>query len=124
MQVPQGVKISAYIMYVYALLTLCGVFALAGVWLTGSLGAVAEEMDLAGVGAISVVFGGLSCFILLIAVLQAVAGYGLLNLKNWGRILSIILAVLNILNFPLGTILGGVILYYLLADEESKRAFG
>ncbi|MCB0193808.1 MAG: hypothetical protein KDJ65_17800 [Anaerolineae bacterium] len=123
MQVPQGVKISAYIMYVYALITLCGVLTLAGIGLTGSLGAVAEEMDLAGVGAITAVLGVLTCFLLLTVVLHAAAGYGLLQLKNWARILAIVLAALNILNFPLGTILGGIILYYLLADEESKQAF-
>lgn len=123
MQVPQGVKISAYIMYIYALLTLCGVLALIGILVTGGVAALAEEMDLGGTAAVGVIFGGLSCFTLLMAILQAAAGYGLLKLKNWARIVAIVLSALNILNFPFGTVLGGVVLYYLLFQEESKRAF-
>lgn len=35
-----------------------------------------------------------------------VAGYGLLTHKPWARILAIVVGVLSLLNFPLGTIIG------------------
>jgi len=34
------------------------------------------------------------------------AGYGLLTHKPWARILAIVVGVLSLLNFPLGTIIG------------------
>jgi hypothetical protein len=39
------------------------------------------------------------------------AGYGLLTHKSWARILAIVVGVLLLLNFPLGTIIG----FYTLA---------
>lgn len=48
-----------------------------------------------------------------------IAGIGLLNFKNWARILAIILAVLNLMNIPIGTALGIYTLYVMLDDETS-----
>ena len=41
------------------------------------------------------------------------AGIGLLKLKSWGRILQIVLSCLGLPGFPLGTVVSGLILYYL-----------
>jgi hypothetical protein len=50
-------------------------------------------------------FGSL-CFFLPGVIANILAGWGLLNYKNWARILVIILAVLNLLLFPIGTTIG------------------
>lgn len=48
-----------------------------------------------------------------------VAGIGVARRANWGRILTLIIAALNILNFPLGTALGVYAFWVLLNDEVS-----
>ncbi|HOG45550.1 MAG TPA: hypothetical protein PLJ35_10765 [Anaerolineae bacterium] len=48
-----------------------------------------------------------------------VAGLGVLARKNWGRILAIVVAVLNVLNFPVGTLLGAYALWVLLQEAAS-----
>lgn len=46
-----------------------------------------------------------------------ILGYGLLNLRPWARILGIVLAALNLLNVPLGTIVSLYALWVLLKPE-------
>ena len=47
------------------------------------------------------------------------AGYGLLARKPWGRILAIVVSVLGIMNFPLGTIIGAYGLWVLFQEEAT-----
>jgi len=62
----------------------------------------------------------IAIFIAALAVPSLACGWALLNYKPWARTLGIILSVLQIANFPLGTMLGGYGLWVLLNDE-SKR---
>jgi hypothetical protein len=48
-----------------------------------------------------------------------VAGWGLLKRKNWGRVLALIVGILNLFNFPLGTALGAYTLFVLLQSEAT-----
>jgi hypothetical protein len=57
------------------------------------------------------------------SVILLVAGWGLLKLKRWARVLAMIVAVLMLFAFPIGTVLGALILYYLGSNDEVKRAF-
>ena len=45
--------------------------------------------------------------------------------RRWGVLLTaaIVLAVLQLLGFPIGTIIGIITLWYLLADDDAKAAF-
>ncbi len=54
-----------------------------------------------------------------LAVPGLIAGIGVLRYKNWGRILAIILGVLNLVNIPVGTAVGVYTLYVMLDDETS-----
>lgn len=113
---PQGVKISGYLFYGGALLNFIGFCAM-----LGAVGMFATSPDsdaavFAGVLAVS------SCFVLLLAVFYGVIGYGLLQMKSWARIAAIILAILALCNFPLGTIIGGIVLYFMF-QEEAVEAF-
>jgi uncharacterized membrane protein (DUF2068 family) len=56
-------------------------------------------------------------------VLDLVTAVGLLRLRDWARWLAIVLAAMGLLAFPVGTIVGGFIIWYLLGDE-AKQAFG
>jgi len=50
------------------------------------------------------------------------AGYGLLKYQNWGRFLAIILAIINLPLFPLGTALG-IYTLIIIFNEETKALF-
>jgi hypothetical protein len=62
---------------------------------------------------VAVFVGGL---LLVLGLPGIAAGFGLLKRKNWGRILAIIVGLLSIANFPLGTALGVYTAYILLQD--------
>ena len=56
-------------------------------------------------------------------VLDIAAVVGLLRLREWGRWLAIALAILGLILIPVHTIVGALIIWYLLSDE-AKHAFG
>jgi hypothetical protein len=56
----------------------------------------------------------------LLALPGLFAGYGLLRQREWGRILAIIIAFLNLLSFPLGTLLGVYALWVLLQTRANE----
>lgn len=72
---------------------------------------------------LSVVGTGLALFVLILSFPGILAGYGLLKGKEWGRILALVVAVLGLLNFPLGTAIGIYALYVLL-QQEARFYFG
>ena len=65
---------------------------------------------------VAAVVGGI---IILLSAPGVIAGIGMLAFKPWARILGLILGILNLPGFPLGTILGLYSLYVLLDDETS-----
>ncbi|MGC8826817.1 MAG: hypothetical protein ACP5TV_07435 [Anaerolineae bacterium] len=48
---------------------------------------------------------------------SVIAVWGLLAFRHWGRWAAVVLAVLQLLGFPIFTIIGGLILYYLLRPD-------
>jgi len=68
---------------------------------------------------VALVIGG---FVILVSIPGILAGIGLLSFKPWSRILAIILALLNLPGFPVGTVLGIYSLWVLL-DSESSQLF-
>lgn len=54
------------------------------------------------------------------AALSAVAGWGLIQHAQWGRVLAIVVAILNILKFPFGTALGIFTLVILLGYQNTR----
>ncbi len=59
---------------------------------------------------------GVGGFLAVLGVPGIVAGAGLLARQGWARILAIVVAILSLPNFPLGTVLGAYVLYVLLQD--------
>jgi len=55
--------------------------------------------------------------VILVSIPGVIAGVGLLKLRPWARILSIVISAVNILNFPFGTALGVYGLWVLLSNE-------
>jgi hypothetical protein len=58
-------------------------------------------------------------FLVLRGVLCAVAGWGLLERAEWGRIMAIVVAVLSLIKFPIGTALGIATLVILLGYRNT-----
>jgi len=55
--------------------------------------------------------------LLLVSVPGILAGWGLLEYKEWARILAIVLSVLQLFSFPFGTALGVYALWTLLNEQ-------
>lgn len=61
-------------------------------------------------------------FFALLGLPKIIAGIGLLKKKEWGRILTIIVSFISLLNIPLGTALG-IYSIVILMKEESLQYF-
>lgn len=58
-------------------------------------------------------------FMAVLALPGLLAGIGILKRKNWGRVLGIVISFLNLLNVPLGTIIGGYSLWVLFQESAA-----
>jgi len=61
-------------------------------------------------------------FLFILSVPSIIGGWGMLKFRPWARILMIVISVLNLLHFPIGTAVGiyGLIILF---NEETKRLF-
>lgn len=114
-QMEQHVKILGWLHIIgHAIFLLIG--ALVFLLLAG-IGVFSGEPEAAGILAIVGIFvGGL---LLVLALPGILAGVGLLKRKTWGRWLGIIVGLLNLPNFPLGTAIGVYTLYVLFQDSAT-----
>jgi len=92
------------------------------------LGIMADDPQAFGI--LSIVGFVAAGFLLLIGVPVALAGWGLLNQRTWSRVLAMVLAVLGLFLFPIGTIVGVYVLWVLTSlpaaayfgdDQESVQ---
>jgi hypothetical protein len=61
-------------------------------------------------------------FLFILSIPKIIAGIGLMKKKEWGRILTLIVAFLSILNFPLGTALA-IYTFVILVKDETVQLF-
>lgn len=52
-----------------------------------------------------------------VSILAIFTGVGLLRMRNWARWVTIVLAILSLPAFPFGTVVGGLIIWYMLQDS-------
>ena len=81
------------------------------IWLYPEEGAPGDVFGVALIVALLAFFG-----------LSVAAGVGLIMRKQWGRISAIIHAVLSLLNMPIGTVIGALILVY-MSKPQTKEYF-
>jgi hypothetical protein len=132
---PTGVTILAVLHFLGAA---AYIFAALGLFALGAGGAMtaAEMPELDGAAAFLLGLGAVLGFILLIfGVLSLALGIGLLKLRNWARVITIVLVGLgllgSLLSFEIGSFIGdaifvalqGWMLHYLL-QPHVKDAFG
>ena len=111
----QHVRILGYLYLVFGIIGVCG--ALTFFLFLGGIGSLSSDPEAAV--ALPIVGTALGLFFGLLALPSLLAGWGLLKFRNWARVLTIVLSALNILNVPLGTILGAYGLWVLLSDDAS-----
>ena len=70
----------------------------------------------------SIVATSVSSIIAIFSIPEIIAGWGILKMKSWGRILGIVIGVLDLLAFPIGTAFGVYSLWVLL-NEETEQIF-
>ncbi len=120
MRRPEGVTMIAIW---YFLQTACCVLGLGGMTL-GFLGVWADSSGWEDVlfGTLGMVLGVMA--ILGVGAVYLIAGLGLWRMREWSRSVAIVMAALQLIVVPFGTIAGIMILVYLNRNEEAKRAFG
>jgi hypothetical protein len=62
-----------------------------------------------------------SGWIFLVGLANAVIGWGLWKQHEWGRIGALVLAGFRLLNIPLGTVIGGLTIWYLLREDVRQE---
>jgi hypothetical protein len=119
------VKVLAVIyIAINALFVLLALFLLLAVGsAAGIVGAAAEPEDAMVAIPILSIAGSFAATILLFLGLPGlIGGWGLLSYRPWARILVIVLSALQLLNFPVGTVVGIYGLWVLLS-KDSERLF-
>ena len=105
--------------FLSAFFCLIGIAAIAIFAFPGALGYYGRVHVAYDIGAIF----GLSIavlFLLAFIALSVAGGIGVLLGKAWGRIISIINAVLGLLNIPIGTVIGVLVLVYLMRTDVKE----
>jgi hypothetical protein len=114
------VKLVAFIFLVWGAM---GLLATLTILIIGAAGSTAAAFDDPKAG---LVIGTLMLVALLISAIVSIpnilAGWGLLKHRQWARVLTIILAILNIFAFPIGTAIG-VYALWVLFHGETQRLF-
>lgn len=81
------------------------------------IGLMAEDPEALGIlTVVGLCSGG---FLLLFGIPVALAGWGLLKKVYWARVLAMVLAILGLFLFPIGTIVGAYVLWVLTAEPAS-----
>lgn len=115
------IKIVAWIYIVYGVFVLLSALAVGG--LLGAFGASVRDAaltpDLVAVG-----IGTLAGALGVLGVTSMAGGLGLLKHRPWGRIVVLIVAVLTILGFPVGTAMAAYAIWVLTRPETRRILSG
>jgi len=74
-----------------------------------------EAMKITSIVGIAIAF-----FLLMTSIPEVIGGFGLMKRKPWARILVLIIACLDLLIIPIGTLIGIYELWVLLNEETVK----
>jgi hypothetical protein len=89
----------------------------------GIVGAAADEPEAAiAIPIIGMTGTLLTVFLFAVSLPGLITGFGLLSWKPWARVLAIVLCAINLINIPIGTLLGIYGLWVLL-NKDTERLF-
>ena len=113
---------------VYIALSTLALFAALAIALAiGTAGAIvgtaADPNDAAiALPIIGIAGTALVAFLVVVSLPGLIAGIGLLKMRPWARIVGIIVAILSLVNIPIGTIVG-IYGLWVLFNKETERLF-
>src|SRR5437764_8197813 len=107
------VKVLGVLHIIFGLLGLLAAF---GIFAGSMLGGMFSG-SLGGMIGISMIGSFAAVIVAAYAIPGLIAGYGLLKFRSWARILTIVLALFELLRFPFGTCLGIYSLWVLLSAD-------
>jgi hypothetical protein len=99
----------------HAMFLLIGTFVF--LLLTGIGVATGEREAMAILGAVGTAVGLL---LIVLGIPGLVAGAGLLARKSWARILALVVGILGLVNFPIGTAIGLYAIFVLMQDAATE----
>jgi len=112
------VRILGWAFIIYSAIIVFVGFGIGSIVLFG--GAISGDRDAMFItGAVGAAIAG---FLVILSLPGLLAGIGLLKMRPWARIVAIVVGVLHILSFPLGTALGIYTLWVLL-NAETETLF-
>jgi hypothetical protein len=76
--------------------------------------------DPVGSPVLLIVAVGVSSLLVLFSAPSLIAGIGLLKHKAWARILTLILAIIAVMNVPIGTLIA-IYTFWVLTNEETTK---
>ena len=62
----------------------------------------------------------IACFLILTSIPEIIGGFGLLKRRPWARILILVIAVMDLIFIPIGTLIGIYELWVLLQEDTAK----
>jgi hypothetical protein len=71
---------------------------------------------------LTLIGGVASSVLILLSLPRMIAGIGLLKFHNWGRILTFVVSILGLLDFPVGTGLG-IYALWVLTHRDTQSLF-
>jgi len=114
-------KVLAWLYIVFGILgSLFGLGLMALLGIIGVAGAASDPDAWMAVPILGFTGVALGVFMLMLSVPGIIAGAGLLKYRPWARILTIVLSALNLMNIPIGTILGVYGLWVMLSEDGSR----
>ncbi|MCB9159720.1 MAG: hypothetical protein H6644_07665 [Caldilineaceae bacterium] len=104
-------------------------FMLAGLLLLATMGLAIPTVITAIVGVVedsdaliaTGILGLLATVAMVACIVMLAVGFGLWTLRQWARVATIALSVLGLMFVPIGTLIGGVTLWYLLKPEVAAE---
>jgi len=115
-QLQQHVNLLGWLLIVeHAILLLVAGFVFVLLTGVGVVSGDSEAMAILGIVGTTV-----GVFLAALSAPGIAAGIGLLKRKSWGRFLSMVVGVLGLLNFPVGTLIGIYMLWVLMQDSAAE----
>jgi hypothetical protein len=118
------VKVLGILNVVFGVFGLCGAFVLFLVFGTaaGAVGVSGDPDAAVALPVIGLTGMALVIFALLMSLPALIIGYGLYQLRPWARVGGIVLALVSLIAFPFGTVLG-VYGLWVLFSKDTERLF-
>ncbi len=119
MKRPDGITVIAVWFFVEAFFILMATCTLLAIPISGVFAEIGDPIGEFWVGF------GITCgviWLLITGLALVFSGWGLLRMKQWARWLAFVLAIFSLFGFPIGTVIGALIIWYLL-KEDVREAF-